>query len=125
MEDKSIFRISLLTTTIGILALILLSNHIDETIDYSITNIEDIRYSDLSIKVNGKISSSRVVNGVTIITVEVKENLDIVIFEELYLGDYRIDDLYENITNMRINAKGKLQTNEYGKSIIAEEIKFN
>ena len=121
MEDLKITRISLIIAMIGIILLIIMSNKINTDEEYSAINLNKFESSNERVAIDGEIVNTRVSNGVTIIAIQVTEEIDIVVLEELYLMDDRIDKL-ENIANKKVNVRGRLQTNQYGKSILADEV---
>lgn len=125
MEDQKIIRLSLLTIIIGVFILILLSTKINFEREYSIIHLENGANYDENIVVNGRIVNARVSNNVTIITIKVQEEVDIVTFEELYFEGVRIDDIKLNkARDNNVKVSGRLQINEYGKSIIADVVEL-
>ncbi|MFW5852853.1 MAG: OB-fold nucleic acid binding domain-containing protein [Nanoarchaeota archaeon] len=121
MEDRDITVIAILISIIGLILLFLTTTLLSENQNYN-DYIDLIKSeNDDQIILEGKIVSARTNSGTSFIKIMLEEEIDIVVFEELY----KKEDEEELYLGKTISIEGKINIHEkYGKSIIAEKIEL-
>ena len=109
MKEKTLFKIAISCTIIGILTLLFLSEMIDVDF-YTITEIRDI--DNTQVRTDGIVKKVMQKENITIITIERLETLDIVYFDKLSVEE---DEFIEVI--------GTTEDYEGKKEIIADSVR--
>lgn len=110
MDEKVLFKLSLLTSLIGILSLLLMSltANLDET------NINDISKDTLNVRLTGKVES--ITSKATVSTIKLlkEEFIEIVIFDSLNTSNLKKDSI--------VTIEGKINYDKDKKQLIADKI---
>jgi len=111
MQEKTLLKISLIASIIGLIALFFIS----EILETKQVNFITTSNLDNNIQVNGIIKNINHFEKNTIIEIETKQKINIVLFEKfnnpIYIGDY-----------ITVSGELKQYRNEF--EILAEEIKI-
>ena len=117
MDDKTIIRLSLVFSILGIIILSFFVGKIEENdyIDFTILENNDVA------KISGEILDIRLRDSVSFIEIEAKGIINIVAFEKIEIKESE----YNEIIGRNLEVIGKINIDEkHGKSIIADRIKI-
>ena len=117
MEDKTIIRLSLAFSILGIIILFFLVEEMEQKDYVDFTILEN----DNTIKISGEVRDIILRDSVSFIEIEAKGVISIVAFERIEIKEYD----YEEIIGRNLEVIGRISVDErYGKSIIADKIEI-